>query len=148
MSITQHDLRYYLDTAQELAAQVAENSERIDRECQIPTELAAEMADKGFFRLLLPRRLGGAELDHPDFLRILEIFAAADGSTAWTLNQNNVWSTNSVRVADQTAREIWSDQRAVVANGPPTPSAVAVPVEAESKPSVDQGSDKYDYTMS
>jgi alkylation response protein AidB-like acyl-CoA dehydrogenase len=129
MSITQHDLRYYLDTAQELAARVAENSERIDRECQIPTELAAEMADKGFFRLLLPRRLGGAELDLPDFLRILEIFAAADGSTAWTLNQNNVWSTNSVRVSDQTAREIWSDQRAVVTNGPPTPSAVAVPVE-------------------
>jgi 3-hydroxy-9,10-secoandrosta-1,3,5(10)-triene-9,17-dione monooxygenase len=27
----------------------------------------------------------------------------------------------------QTAREIWQDQRAVVANGPPTSSAVAVP---------------------
>ncbi|MDA0734074.1 MAG: acyl-CoA dehydrogenase family protein [Chloroflexi bacterium] len=129
MAITQHDLSYYLNTARELAERVAENADRIGRECQIPTELAAEMADKGFFRLLLPRRLGGAELEHPDFLRILEIFAAADGSTAWTLNQNNVWSTNSVRLSDKTAQEIWSEQRTVVTNGPPTSSAVAVPVE-------------------
>lgn len=129
MSLTQHDLSYYLNTAQELAARVAENADLIDRECQIPSDLATEMADKGFFRLLLPRRLGGAELEHPDFLQILEIFAAADGSTAWALNQNNVWSTNSVRMVDETAREIWSEQRAVVTNGPPTASAVAVPVE-------------------
>jgi alkylation response protein AidB-like acyl-CoA dehydrogenase len=129
MAITQHDLSYYLNAAGELARRVAENADRIDEECQIPAELAAEMADRGFFRLLLPRRLGGAELGHPDFLRILEIFAAVDGSTAWTLNQNNVWSTNSVRMVDQTAREIWQDQRAVVSNGPPTASAVAVPVD-------------------
>lgn len=129
MAITEHDLSYYLNAAQELALRVAENGDRIDQECQIPPELAADMADEGFFRLLLPRRLGGAELAHPDFLKILEIFAAADGSTAWALNQNNVWSTNSVRMVDQTAREIWKDQRAVVTNGPPTASAVAVPVE-------------------
>ena len=45
MAITQHDLTYYLNTARELAERVAENADRIDRECQIPTELASEMAD-------------------------------------------------------------------------------------------------------
>lgn len=129
MAKNQHNISNYLKAARELAERVADNADRIDRECRIPPELAGEMAERGFFRLLLPRSLGGAELEHPEFLRILEIFAVADGSTAWTLNQNNVWSTNAVRMEAQTAREIWQDQRAVVANGPPTASAVAVPDE-------------------
>ncbi|MCL0053661.1 acyl-CoA dehydrogenase family protein, partial [Dehalococcoidia bacterium] len=80
--LPQHDVEYYLDTAHELVERVAAQADQIDLERQIPAELAGEIADKGFFRLLLPKSLGGAELDHLDFLRILEIFADVDGSTA------------------------------------------------------------------
>ncbi|HLF05371.1 MAG TPA: acyl-CoA dehydrogenase family protein, partial [Dehalococcoidia bacterium] len=90
MPAAQYDLTYYLDTARQLAAQVAAGADRIDQERQLPPEFAGEIADQGFFRLLMPRSLGGAELAHPDFLRILEEFAAADGSVGWCLNQNNV----------------------------------------------------------
>lgn len=129
MPATQYDVGQYLDTARQLAAHVADSADRIDRERQLPPELAGEIADEGFFRLLMPRSLGGAELEHPDFLRILEVFAAADGSVAWCLNQNNVFATNSVRMPEQTAREIWGEQRAVVTNGPPTSAAKAIPVD-------------------
>ena len=87
MAIAQYDIDYYLDTAHELAELVAANTERINTERQIPTDVANEIADKGFFRLLMPRSLGGAQLDHPDFRRIVQIFAEADGSTAWCINQ-------------------------------------------------------------
>ena len=129
MPIAQQDIGYYLDKARELAVSVAANADRIDGERQIPSELAGEIADKGFFRLLVPRSLGGAELEHPDFLRILEIFAEADASTAWCINQNNVFATDSVRMPEQTAREIWDDGRAVVTNGPPNSSTKAIPVD-------------------
>ena len=129
MPIAQHDIGYFLDTARELADRVAANADRIDCERQIPSELAGEIADRGFFRLLVPHSLGGAELGHLDFLRILQIFAGVDGSTAWCINQNNVFATASVIMPEQTAREIWSDGRAVVANGPPTPSVKAIPVD-------------------
>jgi alkylation response protein AidB-like acyl-CoA dehydrogenase len=129
MPATQYDVGYYMDTARQLAVHVAAHADRIDLERQLPPELAGEIADKGFFRLLMPRSLGGAELDHLDFLRILEVFAAADGSVAWCLNQNNVFATNSVRMPEQTAREIWGEQRAVVTNGPPTSAAKAIPVD-------------------
>ncbi|MCH9018199.1 MAG: acyl-CoA dehydrogenase family protein [Chloroflexi bacterium] len=129
MSIAQQDIGYYINTARELAVRVAANADRIDGDRQIPTELAEEIADKGFFRLLLPRSLDGAELEHPDFLRILEIFAEADASTAWCINQNNVFSTDSVRMPEQTAREIWDDGRAVGTNGPPNSSTKAIPVD-------------------
>ena len=129
MPAVQYDLTYYLDTARQLAAHVAAGADRIDQERQLPPEFAGEIADQGFFRLLMPRSLGGAELAHPDFLRILEVFAAADGSVGWCLNQNNVFATNSVRMPEQTAREIWGERRAVVTNGPPTSTAKAIPVD-------------------
>ena len=124
-----HDLEYYFDTAHELAERVAEQADQIDDERQIPAKLAAEFADKGFFRLLMPRSLGGAQLEHPDFLRILEILAAVDGSTAWCINQNNVHATNGLRMPLETAEEIYAEYRAVVTNGPPASSAKAVPCD-------------------
>lgn len=124
-----HDIEYYLDAARDIAVRVAAEADRIDADRQIPAELAGELADKGFFRLLIPRSFGGAELSHPDFRRILEVFAEVDGSTAWSINQNNVFSTDCMRIPEETSREIWGDYRAVVTNGPPSSSAKAIPVD-------------------
>lgn len=123
-----HDIAHYLPLADDFARQVAAAADRIDADRQLPADLAAAMADAGFFRLLLPRDLGGAELAHPDFLRILERFAIVDASAAWCLNQNNVFATSAARMPVATARQIWDEPRAVVTNGPPTPACRAVPV--------------------
>ena len=119
----------YTAIATELAPIIKENSDRINSERQIPSDIAQDLADRGFFRLLLPKTLGGAELEHSQFLNILEIIAESDTSTAWCLNQNNVWSTSSTRMPEKTAKEIWKDQRAVVTNGPPSAVCKAIPVE-------------------
>ena len=124
-----HDITHYLDEARPFVARVDEAADWIDAERQMPPDLAADMADAGFFRLLLPRDLGGAELAHPDFLRILEQFAAADASVAWCLNQNNVFATSAARMPVDAAHLIWDEPRAVVTNGPPTGSCLATPME-------------------
>ena len=49
MSIAEHDAGHYLKAARQLATSVAANADRIDRERQIPPELAGEIADQGFF---------------------------------------------------------------------------------------------------
>ncbi len=110
-----------------MARRAAEAADRIDEERRLPPELAADMADEGLFRLLVPRSLGGAELDFMSYLGIVEMFAMADGSTAWCVNQNNVFATDAARMPVETAMEIWADPRAVVSNGPPTPATGAVP---------------------
>ena len=84
MSAATYDISSYLDTAREFAATVALHAERIDDARELPDDLARDMADSGFFRLLVPRSLGGAELDLPDYLRLVEVFAEVDASTAWT----------------------------------------------------------------
>ncbi|HIN05273.1 MAG TPA: hypothetical protein EYM65_03405 [Dehalococcoidia bacterium] len=60
MPLAEHDIEYFLDTARDAVGRVAANADQIDSERQIPSELAGEMADKGLFRLLVPRPLGGA----------------------------------------------------------------------------------------
>lgn len=119
----------YIEETQRLALKVAAVTNQIDEERLIPREITNELADKGFFRLLLPKSLGGAELDHPSFLRIVYEFAKVDASTGWCINQNNVFSTNSTRVPENTARKIWSDWRNIVTNGPPTKESRAIAVD-------------------
>ncbi len=125
--VVPRDIAHYLDAAPRFVERVDAAADRIDAQRQIPADLAADLADAGFFRLLLPEELGGAELAHPDFLRILEMFAAVDASVAWCLNQNNVFSTRSTRMPTATAREIWGERRAVVTNGPPAGGSKSVP---------------------
>ena len=125
MTARQTDASQLLETAMEIASRVRDAGARIEEGRRIPVELSDELAERGFFRLLLPRSLGGAELEHPDFLKIVRVFAEADASVGWCINQNNVFSTNSVRVSRETATEIWGVQRNVVTNGPPVPSSRA-----------------------
>jgi alkylation response protein AidB-like acyl-CoA dehydrogenase len=129
MSTVQHDIDDYLEMARELAGRIAAHTDRIDSERRLPPDIADELAAKGFFRLLVPRSLGGAELDHPDFLKIVEIFAEVDDSTAWCVNQNNVFATNSSRMREPTAKELYRDPRLVITNGPPTAASQAVPID-------------------
>lgn len=127
MSAPQNNPNSYLTIARELAHRVAAGTDRIDQERELPEELFAVLADKGFFRLLVPRSLGGGEIDYLEHLSIVETFAEVDGSTAWCINQNNVFATVSAKMPESLAREIWSAPRAVVANGPPT-HASAIPI--------------------
>ena len=129
MVAKERDTKYYIDKARELAALVAENTDRINEQRKIPTDVSNEIADAGFFRLLMPRNLGGAQLDHPDFLRIVQMFAEADGSVGWSMNQNNVFATNSTRMNDKTREEIYTNPRAVITNGPPMSRSRAIEVD-------------------
>ena len=126
MTISEREVDHYIAVSREMARRAAESADVIDAERRLPQDLAADMADEGLFRLLVPRSLGGAELDFIEYLRIVEIFARADGSVAWCVNQNNVFATDSVRMRVETAQEIWADPRAVISNGPPMPPSCAV----------------------
>ena len=129
MATLQTDVDSYIEGAHELADLVREVTDQIEEQRRIPVEVSNEIADRGYFRLLLPRSLGGAELEHPDFRRIVRIIAEADASAGWCINQNNVFSTNAVRVPPETADEIWTVQRNVVTNGPPMPHTRAEVVD-------------------
>ena len=109
MAVSQDRDDFYFEAAQELIPQVVAAADCMDRERKLLPELANELVDKGFFRLLVPRSLGGAEMDHLTYLRIIQMFGEADGSTAWCLNQGNVFASRSAVMPETLAQEIWGD---------------------------------------
>ena len=111
MAIAQKTFNDYLDDAKEMAYEVSKVTDRIERERMIPPEITTQMKDRGLFRLLMPRSLDGAELDHPSFLRLVFEFGRADASVGWCFNQNNVFATRDLDRLAQCRHQWPSDAR-------------------------------------
>jgi len=112
-----------------LAPQILESADEIEAARELPRPLFEAIADAGLFHLLVPRAVGGAELDLPAYVQVIEELGRADASTAWAVNQGSVFSTYAARMSREAARAVWADvPRAVVGNSPaPTATAVVVP---------------------
>src|ERR1700720_4141537 len=79
--------RDYVLRARKFPPELAAAADEIECRRELPEPIVAALAERGFFRLLLPRSLGGAELLPADFVPVIEEIAKADASTAWCLNQ-------------------------------------------------------------
>jgi len=108
---------------------VARSADQIESERRLPEELLDALHAGGWFRLLLPKPFGGAEVDPVSFVGIIEEIARHDASTAWCLGQNAVCAMIAAFVAPEVAEKMFArDPRAVLAWGP-GPNARAVPVD-------------------
>ncbi|MDE2969653.1 MAG: acyl-CoA dehydrogenase family protein [Chloroflexota bacterium] len=102
-----------------IVERIAAASDAIEEQRRIPVDIAADMIDEGLFRLLVPRSLGSGEVDYLDYLAMVRAISAADGSTGWCFNQNNILGTMASLMPRPLAEEVWSDPRSVLCNGPP-----------------------------
>ena len=108
----------YVAQARELAPVIAAVVEEIDRGRELPPALHDALVERGFFRLLLPRSLGGAELLPAAFVRVIEEIAKADASVAWCLNQTAGCSMTAAYLEPEAAREIFGGPGGILAWGP------------------------------
>src|SRR5437763_16823775 len=90
----------------------------IDRGRELPEPIVAGLVERGLFRLLLPRSLGGAELLPADYVPIIEELAKTDASAAWCVNQNSGCSMTAAVLQPEVAREIFGGPRGILAWGP------------------------------
>src|SRR6266852_1605273 len=113
----------YLERARELRPMLAAAGDAIERGREVTPEIVEAMIERGIFRMLLPRSLGGAELDPLTYTAVLETLARAEGSTAWCLGQNSGCSMIAPYLAPETAREVFGGPRGILAWGPDMPGA-------------------------
>jgi alkylation response protein AidB-like acyl-CoA dehydrogenase len=118
----------FVERARMLAPQIEASAAQIERDRQLPDALVTALVDAGLTRMLLPRSLGGAELDPLTFVEVIEEISRVDASTAWVLCQTAGCSMTAAYLPPQVAWEIFgSDHRAILAWGPgPDARAVAV----------------------
>jgi indole-3-acetate monooxygenase len=73
------------EAARALAPDLRAAADEIDRERRLPRGLMDRMVDAGLVRMLLPRDLGGWQLDPLTAVELVEAVAAANGSAGWVL---------------------------------------------------------------
>jgi indole-3-acetate monooxygenase len=112
----------YVRRAKDLGPVLAAAGEEIERDRELPEPIVAALAERGLFRLLLPRSLEGAELPPAAYVPVVEEIAKHDASVAWCLGQACGCTMTAAYLAPEVAREIFGGERGIVAWGPPGPA--------------------------
>jgi indole-3-acetate monooxygenase len=115
--------------ARALAPVIIAAGDEIEQRRELPPAVVRSLTDGGFFRLLQPRSLGGAELRPVEFAQVTEALAEADASTAWCICQNNGCAMAAAYLDQAAAREIFGPSTGILAWGPPGAPFEAQPVD-------------------
>ena len=90
---------------------------RIDAARELPLDVVQAMHANQMFRLLLPRSVGGVELDPATYVQAVEAIAMGDGSTAWCMNQGSGCSMSAAYLPPEAARAVFGRPDDVLAWG-------------------------------
>jgi indole-3-acetate monooxygenase len=112
----------YIERARQLGPMIEAAADEIERRRDLPEPIVAALAERGLFRLLLPRSLDGAELPPAAYVPVVEEIAKHDASVAWCLGQACGCTMTAAYLAPEVAREIFGGERGIVAWGPPGPA--------------------------
>jgi alkylation response protein AidB-like acyl-CoA dehydrogenase len=112
-----------LEAAKELQPVIRDCQEEIERERRVPPAIVEQCREAGLYRLLVPRELGGAQVDTLTFGRAIELIAEADGSVAWNLGTSSANSLTALSFPDEGVREVFADGPDVVFAGTIAPTA-------------------------
>ena len=93
--------------ARALAPLIREHAPEAELNRRISPKVIAALREAGFFRMLLPRSLGGLEVDPVTCSRVVEEIAAADSAAAWTLQAGNTGAWWSARLPKEGVEEIY-----------------------------------------
>ena len=102
-----------------LGPEIAAAADEIERSQAIPEPLLTQIHEARLARILLPRSVGGDQLDPWTYLRAIEEVSRHDGSVGWNLFVANSAALIAPFIPLGTAKTIFADPRAWVAWGPP-----------------------------
>ncbi|PYM86119.1 MAG: hypothetical protein DME09_03400 [Candidatus Rokuibacteriota bacterium] len=118
-----------LATVRALAPRLRAASDEVERGRSLTEPLVQAMAVAGLYRLLLPRSLGGGEVDPLTYFDVVEALAEADSAAAWSVLISTSTMTITVRgLPDETLAPMFASPRQTIMAGSGPPKGRAVPV--------------------
>ena len=79
------DYAAVMERAEALVPVLRERAGRSEELCRLPEDTERALHEAGLFRILQPRRIGGAELDYVALVDIADILGRGDPSVAWNV---------------------------------------------------------------
>jgi indole-3-acetate monooxygenase len=103
--------------------------EEFEREQRLPPALVEELRAAGFYRMVIPRELGGLQVDPLTYLRVVELLAEGAGSVGWNVANNSIGQLVTLGLPDEGVHEIYGRGADTVIAGTAVPGGgQAVPV--------------------
>jgi alkylation response protein AidB-like acyl-CoA dehydrogenase len=104
--------------------------DELEREQRLPKALVERFHAAGFYSLVMPRELGGLQVDPLTYLRIVELLAEASGSAGWNVANNSLIQLVTLGLPDEGVREVYGQGAdTVIAGTAVMGGGRAVPVE-------------------
>ncbi len=104
--------------------------EQIESEQRLPQALVAQLHEAGFYRMVIPRALGGLQVDPLTYTRVVEVLAEGAGSVGWNIANNGIGQLVTLGLPDDGVFEIYPPGHATVIAGTAVQGGgQAVPVE-------------------
>ena len=98
---------------------IAAAGDDIERDQAIPLPVLDQIRDAGLHRLLLPRSVGGEQVEPWVYMRAIEEVARHDGSVGWNLFVANSAALIAPFIPLEAAQTIYGDRSGWIAWGPP-----------------------------
>ncbi|ABZ76660.1 Acyl-CoA dehydrogenase type 2 domain [Shewanella halifaxensis HAW-EB4] len=123
------DAQALIELATALVPKLAERAKQTELDGKVSEESVKEIAAAGLFRVLQPKRWGGAELDPRVFYRIQMILAQGCMSTAWIYGVISVHNWQLPLFPEQAQQDVWQKDDSTLIASTYMPVGKAVPVE-------------------
>jgi len=103
--------------------------EEIEREQRMPKALVEQLRAAGFYRMVIPRTLGGLQVDPLTYTRAVELLAEGAGSVGWNIANNSIGQLVTLGLPDEGVDEIYGRRADTIMAGTAVPGGgQAVPV--------------------
>ena len=117
----------YLRRARDIGPAIDAAANEIEHLRDLPATLFAALRERGLFRLVQPENNGGAELDPPSLIQVIEEIASRDASTAWCVGQTNICALTAAYLEPAVVADIFGPDTGILAWGPGPGEAKVVP---------------------
>jgi alkylation response protein AidB-like acyl-CoA dehydrogenase len=104
--------------------------EQLEREQRLPKELVEKFHEAGFYRMVIPRSLGGLQADPITYTRVVELLAEGCGSVGWNLANNSIGQLVTLGLPEEGVQEVYGrGSNTVLAGTAVQGGGQAVPVD-------------------
>src|SRR5689334_23022732 len=93
--------------AVELRPLFRQHLEEIERGQRFPQAVLGPLKEAGFYRMVIPRSLGGMQADPLTYLRVVEVLAEGAGSVGWNIANNSIGQLVTLGLPDDGVDELY-----------------------------------------
>src|SRR5882724_2368888 len=97
-----------VQAAAALRSVIRSHHDELERDQRLPKALVEQFHAAGFYKLVMPRALGGLQADPLTYVRVVELLAEAAGSAGWNVANNSIGQLVTLGLPDAGVHEIYA----------------------------------------